>query len=123
MLGEVITRSTRSFKIIMNHFRVGEGGIRVRCWGKLFVLLKNKIQPNKSEDLTGFLKQFVNGVTSTRRVLRRAGQTEGVYRKKFGVRELPTEEKQRHLSSRWRGTGRGVIHSDHLFLWGWRGPK
>lgn len=35
------------------------------------MLLKNKIQQNKSEDLTGFLKQFTNGVASTRRVLRR----------------------------------------------------
>lgn len=27
LLGEVLTKSTRSFKVIMNHIRVGEGGI------------------------------------------------------------------------------------------------
>lgn len=37
MPGEVLMRSTRSFRIILNHLGVGKGGIRDWGLGQLFV--------------------------------------------------------------------------------------
>lgn len=59
-------------------------------------LLKNKIQQSASEDLIGFLKQFMNPAAShlaIRRALREVVHVEGFYEKKGRAREQLTNEK------------------------------
>ena len=59
--------------------------------------LKNKIQPNKFENLSIFIQELMNQKIShleNRRVLQGTVQSEGVYREKFGARELLAKDKK-----------------------------
>lgn len=102
------------------------------CYNICFAnTVKNRIQPNKFEDLLGFIKQFMNQAAfhlATRRVLREVVQNKIFIERRVGKRAINKIKKLLWGQDMFFGDGERmrrvfIIRVASSFFEGWRGPK